>query len=195
MSEQGNIISFDTARTVLLPAELLKRGEGRENGDAGRMAADYLRFNGMALAAGETAVVSESCDGIVAVMAVSTDDLNRRKDQYERGEVRVTSPLLCVATGGADGETERYGDGKIGGRKGRAVDIILTETNAYMAVRENGLKMAEALPENSVDSLLYYMQVAGQQFKLRKFDIRISGPHAEQVADALRQYYKKVTVC
>jgi hypothetical protein len=162
-------VTFDTARTVLVPADLYEEGAGK----------DYLRFNGMTLAADEVAVASSPHDGIVAVMAVRADEWDEHRDRCERGEVGVTSPLLRVAT-------ERV--------RGRNVNIVLTDENVYMAVWDDGLKMAEAMPDNSVDSLLYYMQVVGRRFNLRKFEIRVRGPKAGLVADTLRHYYKKVRV-
>jgi hypothetical protein len=157
--DEKNIV-FDTAKVVLIPAELFEKGTE----------AEILRFNGMAPSADEVAVVSDERDGIVAVMAVSA---------FELGEgISMSSPLLTVATGH--------------GGKRRAVDLLLTADNLYLAVWEKGLKMAEALPDNSVDSILYYMQVLGRQFKLRKFDIHVSGRGAEVVVETLRQYYKNV---
>lgn len=175
MRGTGGEVVIDTAKTVLVPVEEYTPGS-EEN---------YLRFNGMALGTGEIAVASEPQEGIVAVMAVSAGVWERYKPEYERGEVVVTSPLLSVATGREQG----------GGGRGRTVDLLLTDRNVYIAVRERGvLKMAEALPDNSDDSLLYYMQVTGRRFKLRKFDIRVSGPRAELVADTLRLYFKNVRI-
>jgi hypothetical protein len=162
-------ISFDTAKTVLVPAELYAEGTKE----------DYLRFSGMALAADEVAVASAPESGIVAVMAVTTDEWNRYEDRYERGELAVSSPLLAM-TGGA------------GGR--RDVCIHLTEGNLYLTVWEGGLRMAEVMPDNSLDSILYYLQVVGRRFTLRKFSFHVSGPRAGLVADSLRRYYKKVRV-
>jgi hypothetical protein len=94
----------------------------------------------------------------------------------------VTSPLLSIAADGGQGRRER------------SVKIVLTDNNACLAVWDGGLRMAEVLPENSVDSLLYYMQTVGQRFRLRGFDINVSGPRAGLAAAALRRYYKKVRV-
>lgn len=94
----------------------------------------------------------------------------------------MTSPLLSVA---AD-----HGQG----RQGREVNIYLTEENVYLVVWDGALRMAEVLPDGSVDSILYYMHVVGQRFRLRKFDITVSGLRARLVADALRRYNKKVRV-
>jgi hypothetical protein len=162
-------VAFDTAKTVLVPIDLYDEGAGK----------DYLRFNGMAIAADEVAVASSPHDGIVAVMAVRADEWNEHKDRCERGEAVVTSPLLRAAT-------ERV--------RGRSVNIVLTDQNVYLAVWDGDLKMAEAMPDNSTDSILYYMQVVGRRFNLKKFDIRVSGPRTGLVADALRHYYKKVRI-
>ena len=171
MQETGSKISFDTARTVLVPVDIYERG-GEE---------ELLRFNGMALAAGEVAVVSEPQDGIVAVMVVSADEWNLYKDRYERGEVIVASPLLTVATGRGQKRA-----------RGRFVDILMTSENVYFAVWERGLKMAEVLPDNSVDSILYYLQVVGRRFKLGKFYINVAGEKAGFVVDTMRRYYGRV---
>ena len=180
MQETGNKISFDTAKTLLVPAEMYERG----------VEEDYLRFNGMALGAGETAVASEATDGIVAIMGIPSSEWESFKHRYERGEVSVTSPLLCVAA--------RQGRRKLGlgldlGRK-RSVNIFLTGDNLYLAVWDSALRMAEVFPDNSVDSLLYYIQVVGRSFALRRFDINVDGEGADIAAEALRQYYKKVRV-
>ena len=74
------------------------------------------------------------------------------------------------------------------------MDIFLTASNVYLAVWDDGLRMAEALPDNSLDSLLYYIQVLGRQYPLRKFDIEVGGERAGLVADTLRRYLKKVKV-
>lgn len=210
----GPVVSFDTAKTVLMPAYLYDKG----------VEEDYLRFGGMGLTAGETAVVSEPREGIIAVMGISEEVwalvgqelfvgryTGVRQEELEAGnrtmsslhgfgngvheagtperfeggecmegllkEVRTTSPLLEIATG----------------RK-RDVNIFLTDKNAYVAVWEKGLRMAEVLPDASVDSLLYYMQVIGRQFKLRKFDINIGGEHAGVTANSLRQYFSNVRI-
>ncbi len=165
--ETGSKISFDTPRVVLVPEE--------EYGGGG---AEYLRFGGMEPADGEVVVESKPVNGIVAVMAVPTAEWAQYEDRYERGEVDVTSPLLDVATEG----------GK------RVVRIALTAENVYLAVWEKGLRMAEALPDNTTDSILYYMQVVGRRFNLRRFEICVSGQRADIIADALRQYHKKVKI-
>ncbi len=170
MPEIGDSLSFDTAKTVLVPAELYEKGAEE----------DYLRFNGMTLAPGEVAVASDPRNGIVAVMGVPAPEWTPHKDKYERGEVGVTSPLLFAAGG--------FGSG----RRGREVIILLTAGNVYLAVWDGSLRMAEVLPDNSVDSILYYMQVVGRMFRLRKFDIHLGGQGAGPVAEALRHYYKKV---
>ena len=179
MQETGNKISFDTAKTLLVPAEMYERG----------VEEDYLRFNGMALGAGETAVASEATDGIVAIMGIPSSEWESFKHRYERGEVSVTSPLLCVAA--RRGQQGRRG--RLWGRK-RSVNIFLTGDNLYLAVWDSALRMAEVFPDNSVDSLLYYIQVVGRSFALRRFDINVDGEGADIAAEALRQYYKKVRV-
>ncbi len=167
----GNKVTLDTPRVVLVPEAEYEDGGG---------GVEYLRFGGMEPTAGEVVVESRPIDGIVAVMAVPVGQWAQYREKYERGEVAVTSPLLDVATG-AGGR----------GRK-REVNIVLTADNVYLAVWEKGLRMAEALPDNSNDSILYYLQVVGRQFELRKFDINVSGSRADNVADALRKYYKTV---
>lgn len=176
MAEIGSNISFDTAKTVLVPAELYEKGSEGE----------FLNFNGMALAPYEVAVASEPVEGMVAIMGVPVAEWNLISDEYERGEAGVTSPLFrAVAGSGAGGGPTR---------KRREVNILLTAVNVYFAVWDNALRMAEVLPDNSTDSILYYMQVVGRRFKLRKFDIGVSGERAGLVADALRQYFGNVGV-
>ncbi|MDR2882565.1 MAG: hypothetical protein LBU98_02105 [Alistipes sp.] len=171
--ETGNSVTFDTARVILVPED---EYQGAEVGRA------CLRFSGIEPGAGEEVVVSQPENGIVAVMAVPAREWAQYEEGYKGGEVAVTSPLLAVATGG-------------GGRgRKREVNIVLTPENVYLAVWEKGLRMAEALPDNSVDSILYYMQVAGRRFRLHKFDINVSGSRAGLVAETLRQYYKKVRI-
>jgi hypothetical protein len=172
LESSGNLVSFDTAKAVLVPAELYEQGAEVE----------YLRFNGMALSADEVAVASKEQDGIVAIMAVPACEWSRRKDEYERGGVSATSPLLAIATA----------RGREGKRGGRAVDILLTAEHVYIAVWEKGLRMAEALPDNSPDSILYYMQVLGRGFKLRKFDVFVGGEGTATVAGHLRRYFSGV---
>lgn len=173
MPEIGISLSFDTARTVLVPVELYERGTEEE----------YLRFNGMELSAGEKAVVSEPQEGIVAIMGIGAGEWENYRRECERGEVAVTSPLLSVVAGAA---------GRDGKRRKREVNIYLTDENTCLVVWEKGLRMAEVLPDTSPDSLLYYMQVVGRSFKLRRFDINVGGEKAGVVADTLRRYFSNV---
>ncbi len=163
---QMPVISLDTAKTVLMPEHLFEKG----------VETDYLRFNGMEPAAVETVIVSEPQDGIIAVMAVDAAVAELARREFG-GDVRFTSPLLEIAAG----------------RK-RDVNILLTGENAYIAVWEKGLRMAEALPDNSHDSLLYYMQVLGRRFKLRRFTINISGEGASGAGEMLDRYFSKINV-
>lgn len=184
MQETGNntLCSLDTAKTVLVPAELYEKG----------MEEDYLRFNGMAPARGETVVASVPQNDIVAVMAVPAEVWEPLRDRYQRGEVAVTSPLLSVATShGVELEREQ---GRKWGRK-RDVNVLLTGGNVYLAVWDKGLRMAEVLPDPSIPSLLYYMQVVGRNFKLRKFDIHIGGERAQEAIEALKRYFGNVRLC
>ena len=159
-------VSFDTAKTILMPAYLCEKGVER----------DYLRFNGMDMSAAETAVVSEPHEGIVAVMAVAAAVAELVFGEFGSG-VSFTSPLLDIASG----------------RK-RDVNILLTEENAYITVWEKGLRMAEVLPDNSADSLLYYLQVTGRRFKLRRFSVNISGTDAAEAGHVLRRYFPKINI-
>jgi hypothetical protein len=201
----------DTARTVLVPAELFEPG----------LEENYLRFNGMALASGEVAVASRVRgaagreaggaeaggsgkavasapeNNIVAVMAASAEVWSEIGDGYERGDIEVTSPLLALIA-------------RSGRRSKREVNVLLTDHNVYITVWDKGLRMAEALPDASVDSLLYYMQVLGRRFELRRFEIFVGGEgalgaqgaqaevgssqKAREVANALRGYFGKVKV-
>ncbi len=171
-------VPFDTARTVLVPAEIFGAGTTAE-------AVEYLRTGGMELSAGETALVSEPLEvpgvpgGIVAIMGVSVDEA----EEITRGGVRATSPLLSAVAGWSrTGRTSRR----------REVNVLLTPRNAYLAVWEKELQMAEALPDNSADSLLYYMQVLARRFELRKFDINVCGDGVGEVVEMLRAYYPRV---
>jgi hypothetical protein len=167
MPETGNSpVSVDTPKTILVPLEFHR--PGRE--------AALLALGGMAPGDDEAVVVSDAREGMVAVMAVASSVAR----QLERGGVEVTSPLLDVACeGGGD----------------RVVNIALAGTNAYLAVREGGrTAMAEALPDNSPDSILYYMQVVGRRFKLRRFHIRVWGEGAAEVVSLLGQYFKRVNL-
>ncbi len=160
------VVSLDTPKTILMPAYLYEKG----------VEADYLRFNGMEPTDAETAAVSEEQDGIVAVMAVSTAVAELVAREFGEG-VRFTSPLLEIASG----------------RK-RDVNIFLTRDNLYFTVWDKELKMAEALPDNTGDSLLYCMQVIGRRFKLRRFAINVSGEAAEEAGRVLGEYFPKVNV-
>ncbi len=162
---------LDTAKTILLPVSLYEEGRGE----------DYLRLNGMEPGAGERVVVSEprkvAGEDVVAVMAVPARELVAKGS----GGRRYTSPLLEIARG----------------RK-RDVNIRLTAGNVYIVVWEKGLRMAEAMPDPSPDALLYYLQVIGREFKLRKFDINVSGNGAEgeakarEAVEVLREYFDNV---
>jgi hypothetical protein len=167
-----NTLWVDTARVVLVPAPMYEKGSEEH----------FLRFGGIALAEGEVALASEPSDGVVAVVAIEAEVWNRHKDRYQRGELSVSSPLLCAIAGAE------------GGRRDRRVNILLGQGNLYLAVWDGALRMAEALPENSVASVLYYMQVVGRSFELRRFEIFVNGEGADAVAEALRRYYKKVRV-
>lgn len=158
------LVSLDTAKTVLVPAHLCEHEVGE----------DYLRFNGMPLSDGEQAVVSDTKDDMAAVMAVDSGVAGMIIGRFG-GKVSLTSPLLEIARG----------------RK-RDVNIFITRENAYITVWEKGLRMAEVLPDNSVDSLLYYMQVIGRRFKLRRFTINLTGADTMEAGSVLKQYFGKV---
>jgi hypothetical protein len=203
----GHCFSCDSAKVVLVPREEYSPGAGES----------LLSFGGMAPAADETVVVSgvydggesesreprEPSEGVVAVMAIRKDEWRAVTDAVASGasagagsaggsgaagsgdsgsageQFVVTSPLLELA---------------VGKKRGRRVEIVTTARNCYIAVWDRGLRMAEALPDNSADSILYYMQVVGQRFKLRKFDIRVAGEKAEIAVDALRKCYKNAKI-
>ncbi|MDR2911933.1 MAG: hypothetical protein LBV38_01325 [Alistipes sp.] len=197
-------VAFDSAKTVLVPADEYEEGMGES----------YLRFGGMAPAAGEVVVVSgvygaqgggdgdggERRGDIVAVMAVAAEVWETVREYFEggvgagldgrgdggasRGRFFVTSPLLEIAEGRGIGSH----------RGGREVSVFLTGENVYLVVREKGLRLAEVLPDRSTDSLLYYMQVLGRRFKLRKFDILVGGERAKEVAEVLGRYFGNVRV-
>jgi hypothetical protein len=204
MQETGNktLHTIDTAKTVLVPAELYENG----------LEENYLRFNGMMLAHGERAVASEPWNDIVAVIGISANVWNSIGHKYEKGEVEVASPLLRIATGrglelerghgsgdgywSGDGSLNKDGGGSGNGRKWghgkRAVNILLTAENVYIAVWEKRLRIAEVLPDPSKESLLYYLQVLGRDFKLRKFDIFVGGERAVEVVGVLKRYFDNV---
>lgn len=168
------VFAFDTAKTVLIPGYLCENGVEEA----------YLRFNGMELSSGETVVASDPQDGIVALMAVhaSVNELALRFAAEfaaggSKGGIRITSPLLEIAAG----------------RK-RNVNLLLTCENAYLSVWDKNLKIAEVLPDNSPDSILYYLQVLGRRFKLRRFPINISGIGAGEVGHVLKGYYPKINM-
>lgn len=159
-------VAIDTRKTVLVPEELCEE-------DA---LAAYLRFNGSEAAASERVVASDSANGIRAIMAFEGDVY--RLILRELGDrVRLTSPILEMSPSGK-----------------REVMIWLTPRNVYLAVWDRGLKMAEALPDPSVDSLLYYMQAVARDFDLRRFTIGIGGEGAAAAAGELGRYFKRVRV-
>lgn len=155
------VVSLDTPKTVVLPAELAEEGVGEA----------YLRFNGMELSKNERVVYGEG-NGVAVLMAVDSAVAALLEESFE--SVTYTSPLLEAAEG------KRY------------VRLFLTRGNAYLTVREKGLKFAEVLPDSSPDSSLYYLQTLGREFKLKKFDILIGGEGADAVAAAVSQYFKRV---
>lgn len=159
------VVSLDTYKTVLVPAYLCEPGTE----------VDYLCFNGMDVSEDEVVVVSAKHDDIVAVMAVRTDIVGLVANQWS-GEVEYTSPLLEIASGA----------------KKRDVNVFLTTDNAYIAVWDKGLRFAEALPDPSADSVLYYLQVLGRELRLKKFDINIGGHGAPDVVAAVEPYFKNV---
>lgn len=162
--EAGNvIISFDTPKTVLVPAYLAANGAEEA----------YLRFNGMGLSEEERVVVSGKQDDIVALMAIDGRIIDLVEDTFASWE--YTSPLLAIANGAK-----------------RVVNIFLTTENVYLAVWDKGLRFAEVLPDPSADSVLYCLQVLGREFKLRKFDILVSGDGASDVVKELAGYFKHV---
>lgn len=164
------VVSFDTHKTVLLPAYLCEDGVGE----------DYLRFNGFAPAPGERVVVSEKAGETVAVMAVDGVLLDETEELLGRRAV-YTSPLLEIACGNK-----------------RDINIFLTTGNAYVAVWDSGLRFAEVFPDSSADSVLYYLQSLGSEFKLKRFNINIGGEGSAAVVAAAAQYFKHVkqaTLC
>ncbi|MDR0907826.1 MAG: DUF3822 family protein [Rikenellaceae bacterium] len=162
------VVTLDSAKTVLVPAYLCEEG----------VEAAYLRFGGVGAGAGERVVHSEKRGDVVAIMAVNEQvaELIGEMTQRSRAAVRYSSPLLEMARGG-----DR-----------RLVNIFLTASNAYIVVWDKGLRYAEVLPDASPDSVLYYLQTLTDEFRLRKFEIRIGGVGAEAVVAVARDYYNKV---
>ena len=93
---------------------------------------------------------------------------------FNAAGVRPVSPLLELVDAAAKSGLKR------------SVNIWLSANNAYLTVWENGLQMAEVFPDNSLDSILYYMQVIGRRFNLRKFEIRVGGANSALAAHTLR---------
>jgi hypothetical protein len=159
------VVSFDSAKTVLVPAYLCEEGVGEA----------YLRFGGVAPESGERVVCSEKQGEAVAIMAIDGAIVDYIEEELGGRTVRYTSPLLEIAGG-----------------EGRTVNIFLTPQNVYVTVWDKGLRYAEVLPDPTPDSVLYYLQVLGGEFRLKKFDIRIGGEGAEEVVSEVAQYFKNV---
>jgi hypothetical protein len=157
------VVSLDTAGTVLVPAYLCEEG----------VEETYLRFSGVAPESTERIVCSEKHGDVVAIMAVNGEILGLIEEELGGRTIRYTSPLLEIACG------ER-----------RNINVFLTRQNAYIAVWDKGLRYAEVLPDPSPDSVLYYLQTLGSDFRLKKFDISISGERAGEVVASVSDYFK-----
>lgn len=157
------VVSFDTPKTIVLPAELAEDGVGEA----------YLRFNGMELSKGERIAMSDKDSGVVALMAVDGAIIDLLEESFE--SVVYSSPLL--ETPAADK---------------RFVRLFLTCANAYLTVWDKGLKFAEVVPDQSADSALYCLHGLGREFRLHRFEIHVGGEGASAVAVAVSQYFKHV---
>jgi hypothetical protein len=159
------VVSIDSAKTVLVPAYLCEE----------RVEEAYLRFGGVASQTGERVVCSEKQGEAVAIMAVDGAIVDYIEEELAGRTIRYTSPLLEMARG-----------------EKRAVNILLTSRNAYVVVWDKGLRYAEVFPDPTPDSLLYYLQVLGGEFRLKKFEIRIGGEGAGEIVAEVAEYFKNV---
>jgi hypothetical protein len=165
--EQGAevVVSFDTARAVLVPAYLCEEGVGEA----------YLRFGGIEPSDDERIICSEKQGETIAVMAVNEAIVSLIEKEMAGRTVRYTSPLMEIARG-----------------EKRNVNIFLTLRNAYVVVWDKGLRYVEVLPDSSPDSVLYYLQELGGEFRLKKFDICVGGERAGEVVASVGEYFKNV---
>ena len=154
-------ISVDSAKTVLVPAELY----------APDMAVGYMCVNDRRPNDDECVIAATKGD-IVALMA-----LERRIVQlFENPLWRVTyhSPLL---------------DGVVS--YARAVRISLTANNCYVTISDNGkLLYAEAFATTEPDNIAFVLGKLREVLRIDGFEVRISGEGSEAVVERLSSMFK-----
>lgn len=152
-------VSIDSAKTVLVPAELY----------TSEMAEGYLAVNDKAAGEGEKCVAAVAA-GIVAVMAVD-ERIVRLLGSNPLWRVTYTSPLL---------------EGVVSYT--RAVRVTLTADNTHIVVSDHGkLLYAEVFATTEPDNILFVMTKLCEIMSIANFETRVAGPEAQAVAAMLAE--------
>ncbi|WP_295939922.1 hypothetical protein [uncultured Alistipes sp.] len=153
-------------RTMLMPREFFTPEQ----------AAQLLGANGMTPLAGERLVWSDPGEEIVAVMAAPAAAIGEIEEKIGN-RAHYTTPLL------------RQTEGTI-----PAVWMHQTTGLLYIKVYDGTLRFAAVIPVQGEADVTYFTERLGQQFRLKDFELRLSGRGTKATRKLLKGYFKHV-VC
>ncbi len=155
-------ITIDSAKTILVPQSLYEP----------TLADGYMSINDKPLESDECIVTARKGD-IIALMAI--DQRIARALNNDKWKITYSSPLL---------------EGIISYAKG--VRITMTPKNTYITISDNGkLMYAEAFATTDPNNVRFIMEKLHEVMKIKKYEARVSGPNAENVAQALNGLFKE----
>lgn len=154
-------VTIDSAKTILVPQSLYEPS----------MAEGYLSLNDKRVEREECIVTAQKAD-IVALMVI--DQRIARALKNDKWKVTYSSPLL---------------EGVVSYAK--CVRINITEQNTYITISDNGkLQYAEAFATTQIDNILFIVENLHEVLSIKGYEVRVSGPDAESVAEAMKGRFK-----
>lgn len=145
-SREGVTIELCTHKTTLVPAAMLNASD----------ASCHLRAVGLAPAIDETVVCSTEVNGVVAVMAISSECHDHVARQFVCG-LSYSSPLLVAEPPVEGSVLSLYGD------------------TLYVAVYKSGLRFAEAMEVKGDADILYYLESVNRVYDIYNMYARAKG--------------------
>lgn len=145
-SREGVTIELCTHKTTLVPAAMLNASD----------ASCHLRAVGLAPSIDETVVCSTEVNGVVAVMAISSECHDHVARQFVCG-FSYSSPLLVAEPPVEGSVLSLYGD------------------TLYVAVYRSGLRFAEAMEVKGDVDILYYLESVNRVYDIYNMYARAKG--------------------
>lgn len=152
-----------TANSIVVPTECFEPSSAKQ----------LLQLSGVEYSDDESVVWSRDFDGVTAIMVVPKHVIDHLIQAY--GDcIDYTSPLLHSIRKG-----------------GQYLYIYNAEGLAYFKFYENSIcRFCEAMPTNSYDDILYFIESIIQIFDSKRTLIGVAGDDIENLIKLLQQYYK-----